>query len=87
LAHLARVRTAARAVGPAWPDNGARGGDGALGVGPRASEVGVGVRVRLFGYLKFRVLRIDTRNYNGFYNTRNFGFRYSQTTRTVVSAL
>ena len=45
-------------------------------------SVGVGVGVRVtrkfqveqFGYLKFRVLRIDTQNYNGFYNTRKFGY-------------
>jgi hypothetical protein len=40
----------------------------------------VGVRVTQkfgvtqFGYLKFRVLRIDAQNYNGFYNTLKSGY-------------
>jgi hypothetical protein len=47
---------------------------------PTHHRLGVGVRVTrkfrvgYFGFLKFRVLRIDTRNYNGFCNTRKFGY-------------
>jgi hypothetical protein len=42
-----------------------------LGVGVRVTRK---FRVGYFGFLKFRVLRIDTRNYNGFCNTRKFGY-------------
>jgi hypothetical protein len=47
------------------------GGHVRLGVGVRVTR---NFRVGYFGFLKFRVLRINTRNYNGFFNTRNFGY-------------
>jgi hypothetical protein len=39
-----------------------------------AREQGQGVWVGVWVTQKFRVLRIDNRNYNGFYNTRKFGY-------------